>query len=124
MNKTEQNLNDAFERIKNGVTINIAKNRKLSYSSVEDEAKVSRSLLRSYPDIFEKVKNQILLNKIQNDSNKPNNKKRQEKTKENLKIEKEKNKELNLKIENLLKANVGLVERIRYLENELRTKNN
>lgn len=122
MNKTEQNLNDAFERIKNGNTINIAKNRKLSYSSVEDEAKVSRSLLRSYPDLFEKVKEQILLNKIQNDAQKPNINKKQNKLKEILEIEKKKNKDLNLKLDNLLKANIGLVERIRYLENELRAK--
>lgn len=90
MNKTEQNLSEAFDRIKNGTTINIPKSKKLSFSAVEDEAGVSRSLLRSYPALFEKIKEQILLNKLINQKKNIVNNDKQNKLKEELNIEKQK----------------------------------
>lgn len=123
MNKTEQILNDAFERIKNGTTINIPKSKKLSFSAVEDEAKVSRSLLRSYPELFSKIKAEILSNKIKKELDKPkNNNCNQNKLREELKAEKAKNKELEIKIDNLLKNNIGMAERINFLEKKLANK--
>lgn len=122
MNKTEKKLSDAFDRIQSENTINIAPGKKLSFSSVEDEAKVSRSLLRQYPDLFGKVKEQILLIKIKKEKKLPNRNKQVENLKEELKVSKEKAEISNKKTENLLKANIGLAERVRFLENELKNK--
>ena len=122
MNKTEQNLSDAFERIKSGNPINVSSGRKLSFSSVEDEARVGRSLLRQYPLLFEKVKEEILLAKIKNEKQPPNRSKQVEKLKSDLIILKEKNKILETKTDSLLNANIGLAERVRFLEKELSKK--
>lgn len=54
----KQKLIDAFERLKSGNPIRISKSRKISPSAVEDEAGVSRSLLRNndeYQDLFKQV---------------------------------------------------------------------
>lgn len=52
---SEQKLREALTRLTNGAPINISPERKISPSSVEDEAKVSRSLLRHYPDLHEET---------------------------------------------------------------------
>jgi hypothetical protein len=49
MNK-RQRLLDALERLKNGAPERISQKRKITPTSVEDEAGVSRSLLRNNPD--------------------------------------------------------------------------
>lgn len=90
MNKTEQRLSDAFDRIQSESTINTAPRKKLSFSYVEDEARVSRSLLRQYPALFEKVKEQILLIKVKKEKKLPNRNKQVENLKEELKVSKEK----------------------------------
>lgn len=52
-----QKIKDAIERIKAGVPLYIKASRKLSHSSVEDEAGVGKSILRTngYQDLFELV---------------------------------------------------------------------
>lgn len=122
MNKTEKKLSDAFDRIQSENTINIAPGKKLSFSSVEDEAKVSRSLLRQYPALFERVKEQILLMKIQKEKKLPNRNKQVQNLKEDLRISRDKIDNLEIKNESLLKANIGMAERIRFLEKELNKK--
>lgn len=78
--------------------------------------------MRSYPELFSKVKAEILSNKIKKELNKPKNDNSQNKLREELKTEKEKNKELEIKIDNLLKNNIGMAERIKFLENQLNKK--
>ncbi|AYM86864.1 hypothetical protein [Pseudoalteromonas agarivorans] len=54
----KQRLIDAFERLKAGKPIRISEERKISPSAVEDEAGVSRSLLRNnneYEDLFKQI---------------------------------------------------------------------
>ena len=55
-----QKLKDAIERIKAGVPLYIKASRKLSHSSVEDEARLGKSILRTkgYQDLFELVTNE------------------------------------------------------------------
>lgn len=64
MEPTEIKLLESLERIKKGKTIHISKEKKLSFSSVEDEALVSRSLSRHYPKNFKKIKEEIDTNKV------------------------------------------------------------
>ncbi|NOI34636.1 hypothetical protein F0250_11810 [Vibrio cyclitrophicus] len=52
---SEQKLRDALTRLKEGKPINISPDRKISLSAVEDEARVSRSLIRQYPDLHEEA---------------------------------------------------------------------
>lgn len=52
---SEQKLRDALTRLKEGKPINISQDRKISLSAVEDEARVSRSLIRQYPDLHEEA---------------------------------------------------------------------
>lgn len=116
---TERKLIDALERIKNGEPINIDKNRKLSFSSVEDEALLSRSLSRHYPEVFEMIKKEIesLKNKktismIQlNENNNQNLKDENLMLKEQVKLLKKQNLEL-------LNANASLAERVVFLNNK------
>jgi hypothetical protein len=122
--ETEKQLNAALERLLNGNPINTKKGRKLSYSAIEDEAKVSRSLIRSYPSVFERAQDLILIEKVKKGKAKIGNVSgRQVNEKKNLREANQKLKELNLflkeKNEILLKANIGMAERIQYLEKQV-----
>lgn len=116
--ETEKKLNDALNRILEKRNENTPIGKKLSYSLVEDEAQVGRSLIRSYPSVFEKTKELILLQKAKKEigKSKVGSISVDKKTKEQNKNLKEENKELKEKIDNLIKANIGLAERVRYLE--------
>lgn len=113
-NTTENKLLEALERIKNGNPINIDKKKKLSFSAVEDEALLSRSLSRHYPEVFDKIKAEIILSKAKKMvSNGPLNepssiKEENNILKEQLKLLKKENQEL-------LSANVALSERVLFL---------
>jgi len=48
---SEQKLRDALTRLKEGRPIRVSIDRKISLSSVEDEAGVGRSLIRQYPEL-------------------------------------------------------------------------
>jgi len=52
-----QKIKDAIERIKAGAPLYIEKSRKFSHSSVEDEARVGKSITRKngYQDLFELI---------------------------------------------------------------------
>lgn len=111
---TETKLLEALERIKNGNPINIDKKKKLSFSAVEDEALLSRSLSRHYPEVFDKIKAEIILSKtkkmISNSTiSEP------ESIKEENNILKEQIKLLKKENQDLLSANVALSERIIFL---------
>lgn len=121
MENTEKKLLEALERIKNGTPINISKDKKLSFSSVEDEALVSRSLSRHYPQIFNKIKSEIELIKArkflsQNSNEMPESKN----LKEENELLKEKIKLLKQEKENLLSSNISLAERIRFLNQKIK----
>ncbi len=130
MNKkieTENKLIEALDRILSNNNIYTEKGKKLSFSLVEDEARVGRSLLRSYPNVFEKVKIAIFLEKEKkNNKNTIINKNRQSNEKKNLRDLNNKLKEDNAKLkeknEILLKSNIGMAERIYYLEKLLSNK--
>lgn len=113
-NTTENKLLEALERIKNGNPINIDKKKKLSFSAVEDEALLSRSLSRHYPEVFDKIKAEIILSKAKKRvSNGPISepasiKEENNILKEQLKLLKKENQEL-------LSANVSLSERVLFL---------
>ena len=64
MELTEIKLLEALDIIKQGNPVHISKKKKLSFSSVEDEALVSRSLSRHYPETFEKIKEEIEIAKV------------------------------------------------------------
>jgi len=53
----EQKLREALKRLIEGKPTYVSIDRKVSFSAVEDEAKVSRGLLRNYPYLYEEVKN-------------------------------------------------------------------
>lgn len=116
---TETKLIEALERIKNGNPINIDKNRKLSFSSVEDEALLSRSLSRHYPEVFKIIKKEIEVSKgkksismLQLDENKSQSLKDEIlMLKEQIKLLKKQNSEL-------LITNVSLAERVMFLNNK------
>lgn len=113
-NTTENKLLEALERIKNGNPINIDKKKKLSFSAVEDEALLSRSLSRHYPEVFDKIKAEIILSKEKKMvSNSPISEPESMKE-ENYRL-KEKIKLLKKENEELLSANVSLSERILFL---------
>jgi hypothetical protein len=121
METTEIKLLEAFERIKQGNPIHISREKKLSFSSVEDEALVSRSLSRHYPETFQKIKEEIELNKARkfvltnsNDSPKAKN------LKEENEILEEQIKMLKKEKEELMIANVSLTERIRFLNQKFK----
>lgn len=116
---TERKLIEALERIKNGNPINIDNNRKLSFSSVEDEALLSRSLSRHYPEVFGMIKKEIEISKskktismLQLDENK------RQSSKDEILILKEQIKLLKQQNSELLIANVSLAERIVFLNNK------
>lgn len=121
MENTETKLIEALERIKQGNPININKNKKLSFSAVEDEALVGRSLSRHYPGIFEKIKEEIQLAKarkivLNNSKETPqakNLKEENEILKEQVRLLKKDN-------EDLLVANVSLAERVRFLNQKIK----
>jgi len=118
----EQLIIDALHRILNGNPINIDKKRKLSASAVEDEARVSRSLSRHYPDTFVKIQEAILLSKSKNlkdDSGVIRKPKTDKNLKEEIKKLKEEKSSLQEKCDKLISSNIGLAERIRYLENKI-----
>lgn len=125
--ETEKNLNEALDRILNNTTINIKKGRKLTFSSVEDEAKVGRSLLRSYPIVFERVKTAIFLEKAKKNNGINLRKNRQSNEKKNLRELNLKLKEENIKLkeknEILLRANIGMADRIYFLEKQISKSN-
>lgn len=123
---TEQKLLEALERILKSNTINIKSDRKLSASAVEDEAGVSRSLSRHYPETFQKIKESILLEKSRKSKEFSNtsivDKDKVYPLKNEVKSLKEENKKWQEKCDNLLVANIGLAEKIKQLEETL--KNN
>lgn len=109
---TERKLIETLGRIKNGNPINIGNNRKLSFSSVEDEALLSRSLSRHYPEVFGMIKKEIEISKskkpismLQLDENKSQS------LKDEILILKQQN-------SGLLIANVSLAERVVFLNNK------
>lgn len=121
MEPTEIKLLEAFERIKQGKPIHISKEKKLSFSSVEDEALVSRSLSRHYPRIFNKIKEEIEINKVKKFILKNSGDSPQAKNlKEENEILKEQVKMLKKEKEELLSANVSLAERIRFLNQKFK----
>lgn len=116
MEQTEIKLLEALERIKQGTTINISKEKKLSFSSVEDEALVSRSLSRHYPNTFNKIKEEIEIAKVKKFVLKNSTETPQARNlKEENEILKEQIKLLKKEKEELLVVNVSLAERIRFL---------
>lgn len=118
----EQLIIDALHRILNGNPINIDKKRKLSASAVEDEARVSRSLSRHYPETFTKIQEAILLSKSKNlkdDSGVIRKPKTDKNLKEEIKKLKEEKSSLQEKCDKLISSNIGLAERIRYLESKI-----
>lgn len=121
MENTEQKLLEALERIKQGNPINISKEKKLSFSSVEDEALVSRSLSRHYPEAFQKVKKEIELSKSKKiflSSSKDNPQAKN--LKEENEILKEQVKLLKKENDELLVVNVSLAERVRFLNQKIK----
>jgi len=122
MENTENKLLEALERIKQGNPVNISKDKKLSFSAVEDEALVGRSLSRHYPEIFEKIKaeiqlakaKKIVLNNAKETPQAKNLKEENEILKEQVRLLKKEN-------EDLLIANVSLSERIRFLNQKFKT---
>lgn len=121
MENTEIKLLEALQRIKDGNPINISKEKKLSYSAVEDEALVGRSLSRHYPEVFEKIKKEIELFKTRKISLKNSVETPQAKNlKEENEILKEQVKLLKREKEELLVANISLAERIRFLNNKIK----
>lgn len=121
--KTEKQLNEALDRLLEGKPLNTKQGRKLSLSAVEDEAKVGRSLIRQYPVVLEKTQDAILIEKVKKGKAKIGNiSGRQVNEKKNLremnKKLKEDNKALKEKNEILLRSNIGMAERIQYLEKQ------
>ena len=121
--KTEKQLNEALDRLLEGKPLNTKQGRKLSLSAVEDEAQVGRSLIRQYPVVLEKAQDAILIEKVKKGKAKIGNiSGRQVNEKKNLremnKKLKEDNKALKEKNEVILKANIGMAERIQYLEKQ------
>lgn len=121
METTEIKLLEALNRIKHGKPIHISKEKKLSFSSVEDEALVSRSLSRHYPDTFQKIKEEIELNKakkivLNNSKENPQAKN----LKEENNILKEKIRLLKKEKEELLVVNISLAERVRFLNQKFK----
>lgn len=118
MEMTEIKLLEALERIKSSNPIHISKTKKLSFSAVEDEALVSRSLSRHYPNVFEKIKKEIELvkaNKIVSlNSENPGS---AISLKDENKFLKEQIKQLKKEKNDLITANVALADRIRFLNN-------
>lgn len=121
METTEIKLLEALDRIKQGKPIHISKEKKLSFSSVEDEALVSRSLSRHYPETFKKIKEEIDTAKVRKIVLKNSNETPQAKNlKEENEILKEQVKLLKKEKEELLAVNVSLAERIRFLNQKIK----
>lgn len=101
--------------------IHISKEKKLSFSSVEDEALVSRSLSRHYPNTFNKIKEEIDTAKIKKIILKNSNETPQAKNlKEENEILKEQIRLLKKEKEELLVVNISLAERIRFLNQKIK----
>lgn len=115
LSNTEQKLIAALERIKSGKTIYTEAGRKLSISSIEDEAGVSRSLSRRYPDTFKFLQKEVDKYKEAKRGKKPSEMK-VVRTVDEIEILREKNKLLNERLNKSLAANVALAERVKYLE--------
>lgn len=121
MEPTEIKLLKALERIKQGNTLHISKEKKLSFSSVEDEALVSRSLSKHYPETFKKIKEEIDTAKVRKIILKNSNETPQAKNlKEENEILKAQVKLLKQEKEELLVVNVSLAERIRFLNQKIK----
>ena len=121
MENTENKLLEALQRIKDGNPINISKEKKLSFSAVEDEALVGRSLSRHYPEVFDKIKKEIELSKTRKISLKNSDETPKAKNlKEENEILKEQVKLLKKEKEELLVANISLAERVRFLNNKIK----
>ena len=121
MEPTEIKLREALERIKNGTPSNINKERKLSFSAVEDEALVSRSLSRHYPETFNKIKEEIERAKLRKFSLKNSKETEPGKNlKEENEILKEQIKILKKEKDDLLLANITLAERVRFLNQKIK----
>jgi hypothetical protein len=116
MELTEIKLLEALDRIKQGKPTHISREKKLSFSSVEDEALVSRSLSRHYPETFKKIKEEIDTAKVRKIVLSNSNETPQSKSlKEENEILKQQIKLLKQEKEELLVVNVSLAERIRFL---------
>lgn len=88
---------------------------------MEDEALVGRSLSRHYPHVFEKIKNKIKSQKIKKVANEAiENPEKAKNLKDENKQLKEMIKILKLEKGNLIAANVGLAERIRFLNQKFK----
>lgn len=120
-NTTENKLLEALERIKNGNPIHIDKKKKLSFSAVEDEALLSRSLSRHYPEVFNKIKNEIELLKSKKISLNHKIEEPKSMRDENIML-KEQIKLLKTENQELLSANVGLSERILFLNRRFKNE--
>lgn len=121
MEPTEIKLLEALDRIKQGKPIYISKEKKLSFSSVEDEALVSRSLSRHYPETFKKIKEEIDNAKVRKFVLKNSNETPQAKNlKEENEILKEKIRLLKKEKEELVNANISLAERVRFLNQKFK----
>jgi len=115
LSNTEQKLIEALERIKSGETLYTEAGRKLSISSIEDEAGVSRSLSRRYPETFNYLQAEVDKYKEAKRDKKPSELKVVRAIDE-VEILREKNKLLNERLNKSLAANVALAERVKYLE--------
>lgn len=121
MEPTEIKLLEALDRIKKGNPIHINKEKKLSFSSVEDEALVSRSLSRHYPKTFKKIKEEIEIAKVKKVLlNNSNETPQARNLKEENEILKAQVKLLKQEKEELLVANISLAERIRFLNQKFK----
>lgn len=121
MEPTEIKLLEALERIKQGKPIHISKEKKLSFSSVEDEALVSRSLSRHYPETFKKIKEEIDTAKVRKIVLSHSKENPQAKNlKEENEILKEKIRLLKQEKEELVNANISLAERVRFLNQKFK----
>mgnify|MGYP003480293873 FL=1 len=121
MEPTEIKLLESLDRIKQGNPIHISKEKKLSFSSVEDEALVSSSLSRHYPNTFNKIKEEIDTAKIKKIILKVLNETPQAKNlKEENEILKEQIRLLKKEKEELLVVNISLAERIRFLNQKIK----
>jgi len=118
--KTEQKLLDALDRILKKSPVNISKNRKLSFSSVEDEALLSRSLSRHYPEVFEKIKEAINNNKNKNIFDNDSEDLVNEDLKNENRILKEQIKLLQKEKDELIVTNISLAERVVFLNNNIK----
>lgn len=123
LSNTEQKLIEALDRIKNGQTLYTEAGRKLSISSIEDEAGVSRSLSRRYPETFNYLQAEVDKYKEAKRDKKPSEMKIVRAVDE-VEILKEKNKLLNERLNKTLASNIALAERVKYLESLFENQDN